>query len=290
MFQSKITALLLFSLLTEVLFANDFAPRGYSGDKLVENNPFSRVMMPKGNLSQAIGGYANGCQEGAITIPEVGEGYYSIRRGRNRFYTQPVVFELIQHIGRAVAPKRILLGDASQPIGGKMPFGHASHENGLDVDFWFYTIGATEKPSDEFTPLSLADKYNGLMKTELWRPEYRQALYAAATHPQTNRIFVNPIIKQHLCLTETDRSWLWKVRPYGGHDAHFHIRVNCPFDNLFCEPQAPIPMTDGCDADLQKWIDDQAEALRNPKPAKRPSGKKSRPKTIHPECARLLNS
>lgn len=263
-----------------------------------KSNEWSVIRLPKGEITQAIGGASNGCQSGAMAIPETGEGFYTIRRWRNRFYTQPVTIDLLQNIGRSVAPRKILVGDASLPIGGKMPSDHASHQNGLDVDVWFYTIGANELPPSIFNPIrgdiehedppSMADKLNGLMKTELWRPEYRQALFTASNYPETDRIFVNPIIKQYLCETETDKSWLYKIRPYWGHDAHFHIRLKCPLNNPFCESQKPIPMTDGCDADLQNWINDQAEALRNPKPAKPTSDKKPREKPKHPQCEILL--
>jgi penicillin-insensitive murein DD-endopeptidase len=33
--------------------------------------------------------------------------------------------------------KGILIGDMAQPRGGPLPFGHKSHQIGLDVDIWF---------------------------------------------------------------------------------------------------------------------------------------------------------
>lgn len=252
-----------------------------------KSNQWSAVASPWGTVSRAIGSYAHGCQSGAIYVPEQGPGYVSIRRWRNRFFTQPVTRALIEHVGASVAPRRLLVGDMSLPIGGRMPFGHASHQNGLDVDFWFSSVGPEELPPADIEPPTMADKYNGQLYRERWRPEYRQALWAAATFPETARLFVNPVIKVYLCESESDRSWLHKVRPWGGHDAHFHVRLNCPPDSPSCEPQKPIPPGDGCDAALYKWVNDQAEALRNPKPPRPP--RPERPKPLHPECQALLN-
>ena len=54
------------------------------------------------------------------------------------------------------------------------------------------------------------------------------------------RIFVNAAIKKALCRDATgDRSWLHNVRPYWGHDYHFHIRLNCPRDQPECRNRIP---------------------------------------------------
>ena len=51
----------------------------------------------------------------------------------------------------------------------------------------------------------------------------------AAQEPGRRRIFVNAAIKKALCReAKGDRSWLSKVRPFWGHDYHFHIRITAP--------------------------------------------------------------
>ncbi len=60
----------------------------------------------------------------------------------------------------------------------------------------------------------------------------------AAQDNDVTRIFVNPAIKQQLCLDAgTDRDWLRKVRPWFQHRAHMHVRLRCPADSLECEDQ-----------------------------------------------------
>ncbi|MDO5090867.1 MAG: penicillin-insensitive murein endopeptidase [Cardiobacteriaceae bacterium] len=256
-------------------------------------NRWSAIRTPNLATPQAIGGYANGCQMGAQTLAESGDGYVSIRRFRNRYYAQPVTLALIDRVSDAMAAqgRRILIGDLSQPIGGEMPYGHASHQSGLDVDFWFATVDSRERPRadiDKVDPPSMVDKAAGIMAPGRWRSEYRDALHAAATFAGTSRIFVNPVIKQHLCVTESDRRWLQKVRPWGGHDAHFHVRLHCPPDSPFCEAQKALPPGDGCDADLQNWIRDQSDAILNPKPPK--PAKPKAPKIPPAACEALLGA
>jgi penicillin-insensitive murein endopeptidase len=43
--------------------------------------------------------------------------------------------------------------------------------------------------------------------------------------------------RKALCRETTgDRKWLGKVRPWWGHDYHFHVRLLCPADSAECEP------------------------------------------------------
>ena len=64
----------------------------------------------------------------------------------------------------------------------------------------------------------------------------------------------------------SDRDWLRKVRPYYGHNYHFHIRLSCP-PGTSCKAQSPPPPGDGCGKDLDYWFSD---AILNPPPPKEP--------------------
>lgn len=245
-----------------------------------QTNIWSAVSQPSSGAPQAIGSYSNGCQQGAQILPEHGTGYYDIRRFRHRYFSQPSTIALVQRIGRYVAQttgEEILIGDLSQPIGGLMSYAHVSHQNGLDVDIYFASMPAGTVPDKDYDPPLVVDKAAGTMILERWKPAYRNALYAAAADPSTTRIFVNPIIKQYLCRTEKDTSWLEKIRPWGGHDEHFHIRIACPPDSPLCVSQPPIPSGDGCDADLDHWVQSQSDSILHPKP-KKPAPPKPRPK------------
>ena len=76
---------------------------------------------------------------------------------------------------------------------------------------------------------------------KVWTPAHGALIKAAAQDPQVQRIFVNPAIKKALCREAgTDRAWLSKVRPWWGHDYHFHVRIRCPADSPDCKGQ-PAP-------------------------------------------------
>ena len=239
-------------------------------------NAWSRVGYPLAGPPQVIGSYAAGCITGAVALPLMGEGYQVMRPSRNRYYGHPLLVRLVERLGRQTAARggRLLIGDLGQPRGGPMPNGHRSHQSGLDVDIWFLQqsrdrlLSRGEVERIEMVSMVRADE--GELNDARWSPRYRDALKQAALAPEVERIFVNPIIKQALCARETDRSWLYKLRPWWGHDAHFHVRLACPPGSDQCKPQKPIPLDDGCDANLASWVRDIVQAVLAPKPYKKP--------------------
>ena len=89
----------------------------------------------------------------------------------------------------------------------------------------------------------------------IWNPSYRKLYEAVARIPQLARMFVNPAIKRQLCREAgNDRDWLAKVRPWSGHDHHFHVRIFCPADSPQCKPQPPPEPGDGCGHELDYWF------------------------------------
>ena len=249
---------------------------------------WAQIKAPSSGPTAVIGEASNGCIAGAQSLPAEGTGYVSIRRYRNRHFGHPELLRLVSGLGRTMARRGdalVMVGDLSQPRGGLMSSSHRSHQNGLDVDIWFKlapsaatanrdTAGPADPPS-MVTP-------DGEDLGPLWGGDQRALLKAAAEDPKVDRIFVNPAIKRGLCRSERDRAWLRKVRPWFGHDAHFHIRLKCPQDGTQCEQQAAIPAGDGCGRDLDWWFSAEAR-----KPAKR-SGPRAEP--VMPAACRPLLS
>jgi penicillin-insensitive murein endopeptidase len=91
----------------------------------------------------------------------------------------------------------------------------------------------------------------------------------AAQEPGVQRIFVNAAIKKALCReAKGDRSWLAKIRPWWGHDYHFHIRMACPSGSGECEGQPAQADGEGCSAaDLAYWFKD---SVLHPQPPATP--------------------
>lgn len=237
---------------------------------------WSTVAYPLAGPPEVIGSYAAGCIAGAVPLPLVGDGYQVMRPSRNRYYGHPLLIRFVERLGQQTATQggRLLIGDLGQPRGGPTPSGHRSHQSGLDVDVWFLqqprerTLSRADTEQIEMPSMIRAAE--GTINPSRWSPGYRDALKQAAQALEVERIFVNAIIKQALCESETDRRWLEKVRPWWGHDAHFHVRLACPPGSEQCKPQKPLPLGDGCDADLRNWVRDLVQAARSPKPHRKP--------------------
>ena len=63
---------------------------------------------------------------------------------------------------------------------------------------------------------------------EHWSERQAGIIRFAAEEPQVTLIFVNAAIKKALCEKHAGEPWMNKVRPWWGHDYHFHVRIRCP--------------------------------------------------------------
>lgn len=251
------------------------------------DNAWSIIKTPTRQAPEPIGSYANGCMTGAQRLAPSGQGFVDMRRNRNRFYGQPELIDFIQALGRYTEQRhgrKHLIGDLSQPRGGRMNFGHSSHQIGLDVDIWMQTVGRQSTVNPYRDMKTIVDKASGLIRAGHIERPTRDALHFSATHPRVARIFVNPVVKWHLCQTENDTAWLRKVRAWWGHDQHFHVRLSCPENAINCKNQKPPPPGDGCNDSLYNWVDEQSGLVTGrikPKPAPK---RKRRPKIPPQAC------
>ena len=257
---------------------------------LASASPWSKVKSTSSGPAAAIGGPSNGCIAGAEELPAEGAGFVSIRRHRNRYYGHPETIRLVKELGRALSKRTnelMMVGDLSQPRGGPMSSMHRSHQNGMDVDIWFNLTASARSANKQYRgsrdPESMVGRGGGDL-SKAWGKQQRFLLKSAAENPRVDRIMVNPAIKRALCRSENgNRKWLRKLRPWWGHDAHFHVRLKCPKGNSKCKQQAPIAAGDGCDRTLAWWFSAEAKA-----PSKKSKKKKARP-TMPAACRSLLS-
>ena len=101
------------------------------------NRLFGAVTSPAPLAARAIGSYARGCLAGGISLPINGPGWQVMRLSRNRNSGHLRLLDFLERFAndaRAVDGwPGLLVGDMSQPRGGPMLTGHASHQIGLDV-------------------------------------------------------------------------------------------------------------------------------------------------------------
>lgn len=223
--------------------------------------PWSKVAAPSQGQAKSIGGPARGCIAGAKSLAAEGEGFQVLRRWRNRYYGHPDLIAFLTRLGRAQARAGfgpLLIGDMAQPRGGPMATGHRSHQSGIDADILFTTGPMTPAARESLTtPPSMLLPGGGGVDLKRFGPTQVAMLKAAASDPAIARIFVNFRLKKRLCQTlpPAERAaWLGKIRPWAGHDEHFHIRLHCPAGSPACEDQDPVPTGDGCDDSLEAWF------------------------------------
>ena len=226
---------------------------------------------------------------GGQALPLDGTGFQVMRPSRNRYYGNPAMIQFVQDLGKTIADAGagILVGDIAQPRGGPLPYGHASHQIGLDADIWFWTDPdqLTRKLTDderENLPLITMLDAKGHVNPDVFGDSPILKLKSAAAHPNVQRIFVNPAIKYYLCnkLSKPEHVWLHKLRPWPGHDEHFHVRLTCPAGASNCTPQDPVAEGDGC-------ADVIASGGTMP-PDTSPTGPIPAPPTLPAACMKIL--
>jgi penicillin-insensitive murein endopeptidase len=257
---------------------------------------FGRKVTPASLAARSIGTYNRGCLAGATALPINGKTWQVMRLSRDRNWGHPELIAFLERLAGKV-PKvagwpGLLVGDIAQPRGGPMLTGHASHQIGLDADIWL-----TPMPKRELTRLEREEMSATMVVAEdrkdvdshVWTHGHMEVIKAAAEDPVVERIFVNAAIKKALCREAgSDRAWLHKVRPWWGHDYHFHVRIRCPADNPACHNQPEPAETEGCGTELNWWFSD---GVLHPKPSP-PSPPRRGPlmKELPPECRQVLTA
>jgi penicillin-insensitive murein DD-endopeptidase len=234
---------------------------------------FGAAKLPAMLPSRPTGFYSKGCLAGGVALPTDGPTWQAMRLSRNRRWGHPDLIALVERLSRDAAAKDgwpgLLVGDISQPRGGPMLSGHASHQIGLDADIWLTPMPdrtLTAKEREDISATSMLKKNSLYVDDAVWTPARARLLMRAASYPEVERIFVHPGIKKKLCDTWTgDRSALGKLRPYYGHYYHFHIRIKCPPGVSGCRSQNPPPPGTGCDESLAWWFTDEPWAPAKPK-------------------------
>ena len=260
---------------------------------------FASSKLPSIGKAMAIGYYPRGCLQGGVELPVDGPNWEVMRLSRNRNWGHPELVHFLKKFAplaaKATGWHGILVGDMAQPRGGPLPFGHTSHQIGLDVDIWFMPMPNHElskKEREEISASDLVAPDRLRVNPKTWTPADVAFIKTAAEQVEVERVFVNAAIKKELCHVEDKHhgTWLEKVRPWYGHADHIHVRLKCPADSPNCRKQEPVPAGVGCsDKDLAFWFKD---SILHPKPGPPP---KVPPKPITladlpPACKNVIDA
>lgn len=230
---------------------------------------WAAVAGPAAGPPRVVGSPALGCLGGARALPPDGPGWQAVRLSRNRNWGHPALLAFVEDLAAAAQSHGLpplWIGDLAQPRGGPLPYGHASHQTGLDADVWLdLSPKAPSSPiarEDVRVPSLVLPDETGVARTR-WLPGHATLIRLAAESPVVDRVLVNHAIKRELCRTDAGAPWLRRVRPWRGHDSHMHVRLRCPPGQAECRDQPPPPPGDGCGASLDWWLTPEA---RQPPP------------------------
>lgn len=260
---------------------------------------FAAEKLPSLGKAMAIGYYPRGCLQGGVALPVNGPTWQVMRVSRNRNWGHPSLVRFLEKFAPAAAKATgwngILVGDMAQPRGGPTPYGHRSHQTGLDVDVWFmpmpgHTLSAEEREKTSAINL-VADDWKRV-NPKTWTPQHAAFIKTAAEQPGVERVLVNAAIKKEMCRVDSYRKsdWMARVRPWYAHHDHIHVRLECPADSPSCrgQPEVTNELDNGCsDKALDHWFSDKV--LKPQKPTTPP--KPPRPLTMAdfpPACQTVL--
>jgi penicillin-insensitive murein endopeptidase len=271
-----VIAAILFALLGGAAAAQDISRAASWG----------AAALPAPGPPRIIGGTSLGCIAGAVQLPADGPGWQAVRVSRNRHWGHPAMVAWVQGFAAAARAQGfpdLYIGDLSQPRGGPMTFGHASHQTGIDADIWLDLnpkprTGPTQRETIQVASLVLPDESG--VDPRVFTDRHVALIRLAAERQGLDRLLVHFAIKRELCRRHRGEAWLRRVRPWRGHDSHMHIRLPCPAGQAECRDIGPPPAGDGCDASLDWWFSPEA---RRPMP--RPPGP---PPRMPAACAGVL--
>lgn len=222
--------------------------------------------------SEAVGYYSNGNITDSISVFDYKTPVHKLFLSRKRFYSTDEMLSLLtatsDFIRYNISERDLLeVGDLSNFDGGKAN-GHASHQNGLDVDLVYLKNNhRLQSPTDEYWD---EDFVVNSAPTSNFNLEGNYSLfnYLVSSMPVT-RIFVDISIKKAMCnyvqrigkMNDPEAiQTLRRLRPQELHRTHLHVRIGCPVTDPNCVPQTEPPMETGCD-ELSLMLDGKLEKV-----------------------------
>ncbi|MEQ8823301.1 MAG: penicillin-insensitive murein endopeptidase [Filomicrobium sp.] len=233
--------------------------------------------------ARAIGYYSRGCLSGGQWLPVDGPAWQAMRLSRNRNWGHPVLIDVVKRLAKEAKAAGewpgLLVGDLTQPRGGPMTSGHASHQVGLDADIWLTPMPDRRLSWKERENTSAVSMLKDTLSVnpKVFTEQTVALIKRAAEYDEVERIGVNPAIKLALCRAAGgDKPWLGKIQGWRGHHYHMHIRLKCPPGSENCRRQGK-PRGTSC-AVAEKWYKDTKAWIENPKKRPKTKKKKRKPK------------
>lgn len=192
--------------------------------------------------------------------PSAAVRYAGAYAAADNFWGTWELVQLVQRAGAHVARRhpgaRLTVGELSRKTGGEIP-GHASHENGRDVDLAFYMLDGAGRPHQPwafaaFRADGTAPPPNEGLRFDDARNWELVARLLTDADARVQFIFVSRAIQARLLAQARraraparilERARQVMVQPSGAHPHanHFHVRIYCPPDDRpRCQDRPPF--------------------------------------------------
>ncbi len=218
--------------------------------RLPAKEVFGRALTPAEAQARSIGYYWRGCLAGAKALPVDGESWQVVRLSRNRMWGNPAMIAFLERFSRKAKAEGvwngILVGDISQPRGGPMLTGHASHQVGLDADVWLTPMPDRTLSLEERENMSAVDMVaeDGLSVDRAhWTPGQAAIIKAAAEEPEVDRtLFIHgwPLAVSHRAFLIAA---LTKMRSTSGSSAAARMIAACLGVQCVLSTESPSSVT-----------------------------------------------
>ncbi|MCB0365618.1 MAG: penicillin-insensitive murein endopeptidase [Bdellovibrionaceae bacterium] len=175
-----------------------------------------------------------------------GPGFEKLNPRRDHHYGSGLLVRLLEKSALVFREEYdqkslIQIDDMSKRRGGRLG-SHSSHQSGLDADIAY--LDAQPRWRSVVTDGVLAEDFDLERNLRFFK--------LLVDTGYVNRIFVDQKIKEAACVWSKDsgqqrifNETLMRMRPYRGHDDHFHLRLRCSDYYPLCRDQVP-PGDLGC--------------------------------------------
>ena len=203
----------------------------------------SFLVPPEKRQARAVGSPNKGSLKNGLALPRKGPGFRRIHA--KRYYGTDETIALMRYLGAKLSQaypgsEPLLVGAISKKHGGKAGT-HASHQNGIDVDWAYLEVG---NPKRRY--------YNSKVRAD--QLDYEKNWFIFETALLTGRIqsiFIDKAMLKPLYRAATEAGWTEDalkpifgdlsaqrsrgiIRHWPGHTYHAHVRLKCSKGDSSC--------------------------------------------------------